>query len=97
MALTLDDIHSLELLSSCLPLLTSKFTTLSFSLPKLLAKDVVTAAGLHKDVKDTYFRIGHMGATACDDSRGDIDRVLGALKEALEEAGWDCENKKMKA
>lgn len=26
-------------------------------LPKLLAKGVVMAGGLHKDVKDTYFRI----------------------------------------
>ena len=36
-------------------------------LPKMVAKNVVFAAGLHKEVKDTYFRIGHMGVTVTDE------------------------------
>lgn len=35
---------------------------------------------------DKYFRVGHMGASVVDKSRGDIDRVLTGLKEALVEA-----------
>ncbi|KAK0539142.1 hypothetical protein OC842_001076 [Tilletia horrida] len=57
-------------------------------LPKLAAKNVVMAAGLHKDVKDTYFRIGHMGVTVVDSSRGDIDYLLKSLEEAFAEAGY---------
>lgn len=65
-------------------------------LPKLMARDVVLAAGLHKDIKATYFRIGHMGATVTDASRGDVDKVLDALKASLEEAGYDTETKTLK-
>lgn len=54
------------------------------------------AAGLHKDIKDSYFRIGHMGTTVTDPSRGDVDKVLSALKESLEEAGYDTAKKEMK-
>lgn len=57
-------------------------------LPKLLARDVVMAAGLLGPIKETYFRIGHLGVTAVDASRGDIDKLLGALKASLEEAGF---------
>lgn len=35
---------------------------------------------------DKYFRVGHMGASVVDKSRGDIDRVLTGLKETLAEA-----------
>lgn len=31
---------------------------------------------------------GHLGVTAVDASRGDIDKLLGALKASLEEAGF---------
>jgi alanine-glyoxylate transaminase/serine-glyoxylate transaminase/serine-pyruvate transaminase len=62
-------------------------------LPKLMARDVVMAAGLHKDIKATYFRIGHMGATVTDPARGDVDKVLDALKASLEECGYDTESK----
>ncbi|KAI0741549.1 PLP-dependent transferase [Daedaleopsis nitida] len=55
-------------------------------LPPLAKKDVVVAAGLHKDYKLKYFRIGHMGVTAIDQKRGDIDKVIAALKESLAEA-----------
>lgn len=34
---------------------------------------------------DTYFRIGHMGVTAVDSSRGDVDTIIKALEESLEE------------
>ncbi|KAK0550477.1 hypothetical protein OC845_002627 [Tilletia horrida] len=57
-------------------------------LPKLVAKNVVMAAGLHKDVKDTYFRIGHMGVTVVDAERGDVDYLLKSLEEAFAEAGY---------
>ncbi|KIM56501.1 hypothetical protein SCLCIDRAFT_132517, partial [Scleroderma citrinum Foug A] len=55
-------------------------------IPRLLKKDIVVAGGLHASIKDKYFRIGHMGITAVDSERGDIDRVINALKETLAEA-----------
>ncbi|CAE6454550.1 unnamed protein product [Rhizoctonia solani] len=55
-------------------------------IPRMLKQDVVVAAGLHKDVKDKYFRIGHMGITVTDNSRGDIDKIISALKKAFAEA-----------
>ena len=58
-------------------------------LPKMVAKNVVIAAGLHKQVKDEYFRIGHMGVTVVNDKeRGDLDHLLNSLKESLTEAGY---------
>lgn len=58
-------------------------------LPKMVARNIIVAAGLHKEVKDTYFRIGHMGVTVTHDKeRGDIDHLLKSLKEALTEAGY---------
>ncbi|PWN93169.1 putative AGX1-alanine-glyoxylate transaminase [Acaromyces ingoldii] len=57
-------------------------------LPKMVAKNVVLAPGLHKEVKDTYFRIGHMGVTVVNDKeRGDLDHLLKSLKEVLADAG----------
>ncbi|KAF5355254.1 hypothetical protein D9758_006021 [Tetrapyrgos nigripes] len=55
-------------------------------LPRLVKKGVVVAGGLHKSFKDTYFRIGHMGITAVEKDRQDAEKVIQALKEALEEA-----------
>ncbi|KAJ7257911.1 pyridoxal phosphate-dependent transferase [Mycena haematopus] len=52
-------------------------------LPKLGAKGIVIAGGLHTKIKDTYFRIGHMGITAVDGQRGDIQSVTSALKEVF--------------
>lgn len=57
-------------------------------LPRLLQRDVVVAAGLHKDVKDTYFRVGHMGVSVCNPERGDLDKVIQGIKESLAEAGY---------
>ncbi|CUA78178.1 hypothetical protein RSOLAG22IIIB_02796 [Rhizoctonia solani] len=55
-------------------------------IPRMLKQDIVVAAGLHKDIKDKYFRIGHMGITVTDESRGDIDKITSALKKAFAEA-----------
>lgn len=37
-------------------------------------------------VTDSYFRVGHMGITAVEESRGDIDTIIKALKETITEA-----------
>ncbi|KAJ6581232.1 pyridoxal phosphate-dependent transferase [Mycena capillaripes] len=52
-------------------------------LPKLGAKGIVAAGGLHAAIKDKYFRVGHMGITAVDGQRGDIQSVTSALKEVF--------------
>jgi len=55
-------------------------------IPRFAKRGVVIAAGLHKDHKDEYIRIGHMGVTAVDSSRGDIDKIINVLKESVKEA-----------
>jgi len=55
-------------------------------LPRLLQRGVVVGGGLHTSIRDKYFRIGHMGITAVNNQRGDIDKVIKALKESLAEA-----------
>ncbi|OBZ73507.1 Alanine--glyoxylate aminotransferase 1 [Grifola frondosa] len=55
-------------------------------LPRLAKRNVLVAGGLHKDAKERYFRIGHMGVTVTDKQRGDIDTVITALKESIAEA-----------
>lgn len=53
-------------------------------LPKIAARGVTVAGGLHPAVKATSFRIGHMGYTV---TRPDyLERVVEAVKGALEEA-----------
>jgi len=54
-------------------------------LPRLVKKGVVVAGGLHVDIKDKYFRIGHMGISVVDPSREDVNKVIKSLEEALEE------------
>lgn len=54
--------------------------------PRMAKRDVVVAGGVHKDYKDKYFRIGHMGISVVDKERGDIDKVINALKETFAEA-----------
>ncbi|KAJ7880301.1 pyridoxal phosphate-dependent transferase [Mycena olivaceomarginata] len=54
-------------------------------LPKLGAKGIVVAGGLHGAIKDKYFRIGHMGITAVEGQRGDIQSITTALKEVFAE------------
>ena len=55
-------------------------------LPNLAKRGVVFAGGIHKEIAPKYIRFGHMGVTVTDPSRGDVDKALAALKEALTEA-----------
>jgi alanine-glyoxylate transaminase/serine-glyoxylate transaminase/serine-pyruvate transaminase len=58
-------------------------------IPRLLEQGVVIAGGLHKDIKDKYFRIGHMGITAVDTTtRQDLEKVKDALRNAFNAAGY---------
>ncbi len=59
-------------------------------LPKVAAKGVIFAAGLHKEIATKYFRIGHMGVSVTRKERGDIDQALKALQESLNECGYVC-------
>jgi len=54
-------------------------------IPAFLQKGVVVAGGLGTR-KDLYFRIGHMGITAINPERGDVDQIIDALKEVISEA-----------
>ena len=57
-------------------------------IPRLLEQGVVVAGGLHKEIKDKYFRIGHMGITAVDTTtRQDLDKVKNALVSVFKAAG----------
>jgi alanine-glyoxylate transaminase/serine-glyoxylate transaminase/serine-pyruvate transaminase len=53
-------------------------------LPKLLAKGVIFAGGLHKEIATKYFRFGHMGVSVTNGDLGHIEKALAALKESLE-------------
>ncbi|KAF7317957.1 Aminotran-5 domain-containing protein [Mycena kentingensis (nom. inval.)] len=50
---------------------------------KFAAKGLIIAGGLHAEIKDKYFRIGHMGVTAVDTQRGDIQALTAALKDVF--------------
>jgi alanine-glyoxylate transaminase / serine-glyoxylate transaminase / serine-pyruvate transaminase len=52
-------------------------------LPKIAARGVIVAAGLHPAVRTTSFRIGHMGYTVTqpDSLKRTVEAVAGALKE----------------
>ncbi|KAG5647869.1 hypothetical protein DXG03_007793 [Asterophora parasitica] len=54
-------------------------------LPRMAAKGVTVAGGLG-DIKDKYIRIGHMGTSVVDASRGDIDTIANSLVASLNEA-----------
>ena len=54
-------------------------------LPSLMKKGVVFAGGLHKQIATKYIRFGHMGVSVMDESKGDIDRAIQALKDGLAE------------
>ncbi|KAF8972643.1 pyridoxal phosphate-dependent transferase [Flammula alnicola] len=54
-------------------------------LPRLNAKGVVVAGGLLAGVKDKYFRIGHMGVSVVDARRSDVDTIINALTQSLQE------------
>lgn len=59
-------------------------------LPRLLAKGVIFAGGLHKEIATKYFRFGHMGVSVTNGNLGHIQKALGALKESLNDAGYSC-------
>lgn len=62
-------------------------------LPRLAKKGVILAAGLHRDIKGRYARMGHMGISVTDPKRDDIDKALKALKETLAEMGYEPPSK----
>jgi len=64
--------------------------TLGEFLPKVSAKGIVIAGGLHPVIGTKYFRIGHMGISATHDSLHYVERTLDAIKAALEECGYRC-------
>jgi alanine-glyoxylate transaminase/serine-glyoxylate transaminase/serine-pyruvate transaminase len=55
-------------------------------LPGLLKRGIIFAAGLHKEVATRYIRFGHMGVSITDPARGDVDKAIAALKEAITDA-----------
>lgn len=59
-------------------------------LPKLLAKGVIFAGGLHKEIATKYFRFGHMGVSVMNGDLGHINKALDALRASLIEAGYKC-------
>ncbi|KAH3903009.1 related to Alanine--glyoxylate aminotransferase 1 [Saccharomycodes ludwigii] len=47
-------------------------------LKKIGADGIVLAGGIHKDIKDQYIRVGHMGVSI---ENGDLEKVYEALKK----------------
>ena len=45
-------------------------------LPKLVAKGVIFAGGLHKEIATKYFRFGHMGVSVTTGELGHIEKAL---------------------
>jgi len=54
-------------------------------LPRLGKKGIIVAGGLLGPIKDTYFRIGHMGISVVNEDRGDVESIIKALGESLNE------------
>ena len=52
-------------------------------LPRVAQAGVTLAGGLHAEIKNAYFRIGHMGAV----TSGDVLATLGAIESALAACG----------
>jgi alanine-glyoxylate transaminase/serine-glyoxylate transaminase/serine-pyruvate transaminase len=48
---------------------------------------IIVAGGLHPDIKDRYFRVGHMGAV----NASDILATIGAIEKGLTQAGYRFE------
>ena len=57
-------------------------------LPVLLSKGVIFAGGLHKEIATKYIRVGHMGVSVLQEDRGDIERAIKALGDALTQVGY---------
>jgi alanine-glyoxylate transaminase/serine-glyoxylate transaminase/serine-pyruvate transaminase len=56
-------------------------------LPKVREAGVILAGGLHPDIKERYFRIGHMGA----ETAGDLLATIGAIEAGLRGCGYEFE------
>ena len=56
-------------------------------LPKVKTAGVILAGGLHPDIKERYFRIGHMGA----ETPGDMLATIGAIEAGLHGCGYEFE------
>jgi alanine-glyoxylate transaminase/serine-glyoxylate transaminase/serine-pyruvate transaminase len=46
--------------------------------------DVILAGGLLPELKDKYFRVGHMGSV----TKGDILTTIASVEQALKECGY---------
>lgn len=57
-------------------------------LSKVLSRGIVIAGGLHKEIKDRYVRIGHMGVSVTDEGRRDVERAVEALRDSLKDLGY---------
>ncbi|OBT52286.1 hypothetical protein VE04_07010 [Pseudogymnoascus sp. 24MN13] len=57
-------------------------------LPVLAKRGVIFAGGLHKEIATKYIRVGHMGVSVHDAGRGDVEKAIRVLGEALEEVGY---------
>jgi alanine-glyoxylate transaminase/serine-glyoxylate transaminase/serine-pyruvate transaminase len=58
-------------------------------IPRLFERGIVVAGGLHKEIKDKYFRIGHMGITVTDTTtRHDLEKIKNTLRDVLNAAGY---------
>jgi len=64
------------------------FYSLCSVLSLFTRRGIVAAGGIHSQIGTKYFRIGHMGVTAVDRSRGDLENVIKNVKEVLAEAGY---------
>jgi alanine-glyoxylate transaminase/serine-glyoxylate transaminase/serine-pyruvate transaminase len=56
-------------------------------LSQVKAAGVILAGGLHPQVRNSYFRIGHMGAV----SAGDLLATIGAVEKGLSASGFSFE------
>ncbi len=56
-------------------------------LPKVRNAGVILAGGLHSEIKDEYFRIGHMGG----ETSGDLLATIGAIEAGLKGCGYEFE------
>ncbi|RKU47401.1 hypothetical protein DL546_007563 [Coniochaeta pulveracea] len=57
-------------------------------LPKLGAKGVIFAGGIHKEIVAKYIRFGHMGVSVLNPERGHIEKAIKALTDGLAECGY---------
>ncbi len=55
--------------------------------PAIAAEGVMTAGGLHPQIKEKYFRVGHMGAV----NASDIIATVAAVERALKTKGYEFE------